>query len=867
MSFCTGKRIFIRSMLVLMAGLLFFQLPEVYAQDQRFESIVVNFDVPRLINTDIFVRYDGQTVYLPVMEIFNLLDINVNHDGKTERVYGYLYTEQDLYEIDILNDRATISEQEFTLDGNDFLYDGHELYLKIDQMKKLFGLRMTFDFSKMAVFMALDKQFPAYQKLMRRKEREKLAARKKKSQQIHHLRFEREYLSGGILDWMVSSNPLGRYSNHYYNLNFGGMLMGGDLSISGNGSTREGFDTRQLRYKWHYFIGPNKYITQIECGRVNSGGVFSRSLKGMLATNRPQVRRKHFQTVNLNGNLGEGWEVELYIDNKLTDYTQTDHSGEYNFNIDIYYGASSITLKMYGPNGEIRIEEQDVKVPYSLIPRGELEYTVSLGKSDGQLENGWFTQGRCFYGITSQLTAGINTDIPLSVESKDSLIETSRPMFGIETVFQPLTNLTFNGLFVPRYAFQGGISFTKSALFNLSSRATWYQENEIRNPLEQDYNITFSFSSLLRPWNRPLSLRFNISKDEYPSSSHLGLYYGFSTSISRLYLNYIGRYKISRYKEAQREIKTASSQLIAGLRSSWLVQPQCRLDFDHNRNQVVRYGVYLTRRVFRMGQLSISYERNAMSRSNLFMVTLNIFTPVADLNTRSVITSRNLALAQSQRGSIRYNQETSSFRFSRRSGVGQSQAVLMPFIDHNFNGYHDDGEETISGLRARIEGAGSHLDSENKIYYYDRMQAYDEYIVDIDEYSLDNPLLKPVHDCYKVRLNPNMVTAIRVPIVTVSEISGSVKRQTDKTRAGIGGIKIQVINLTNGSIKEITSFQGGDFYYLGLIPGRYRARIQPEQLSTHGYRSQPESIDFEISPVEGGTVLDDLDFLLIPEKR
>jgi hypothetical protein len=152
----------------------------------------------------------------------------------------------------------------------------------------------------------------------------------------------------------------------------------------------------------------------------------------------------------------------------------------------------------------------------------------------------------------------------------------------------------------------------------------------------------------------------------------------------------------------------------------------------------------------------------------------------------------------------------------------------------------------------------------DKNYYYDRLQAYDEYIVEIDEYSLDNPLLRPVHDGYRVQLNPNMVTSIRVPIVTVSEISGTVQRQFNQSRSGIGGIKIEVLNLTTGSSTEITTFNNGDYYYLGLIPGRYRAQINSEQLRTYGYESQPSVIDFEVEAVEGGSVVEDIDFLLLP---
>jgi len=835
------------------------------SQDGQFEEIVVNFDIPKLVNTDIFVQYDGQTVYLPLLEIFHQLEINVNHATDSKRIYGYLYSKKDSYDVDIGRGAVSALGKEFTLPRDGYYYDGLELFLRIDLMELYFGLRLKFEFSKLAVSLALNTDYPAYQKLKRRQEQEKLAYRKEKAREIYHLPFQREYLSGGVVDWMLSSNPLGNRSNHYFSLNLGGMLLGGDLSVSGNGSTRTGLETDQMRYKWHYYVNDNVYLTQAELGKVFAGGVFSRALDGLLLTNKPQVRRERFETINLSGYLGEGWEVELYIDNRLTDFTLTDHSGQYNFNVDIFYGASSITLKMYGPQGEIRIEEKDIKVPYSLIPKGVTEYTAAFGQSDGRSEKGWFAQGRCFYGITSRLTAGINADIPVSVHLEDSIIAESKPLVGGEMVFQPLTNLTINGLYAPDYMIQGGFSFTRPTVFNVSSRVTLYEPNVIRNPLKQKHNITVSLSSPLRIWGRYLGLRFNVSHDQYPTTAHLGLYYGFSASVSRFYFNYIGRYKISKYDETDRVMKSASSQIIAGTRSSWLVQPQCRVDFDHNRNQIVRYGIYLTRRIFRTGQLSFSYERNEMSQSNLFMVTFNIFTGFADFNTRVVASTDQVAMAQSQYGSVRFDRESHSFLFNHRSGVGQSSAILRPFVDDNFNGRYDKGEEQITGLRARIQGAGSQVTGKDKTYYYDRMQPYDEYTIEIDENSLADPLLKPVYDGYRIQLNPNMVTSINVPIVAVSEISGTVQRQLKNTRVGTGGVKIQILNLTTGVTTEISTFNNGEYYYLGLIPGRYRARIKPEDLETYGYRSEPAVIDFEVVAVEGGGVIGDLDFLLIPE--
>ena len=857
-----------RSMLVsLLLTVMIWLASPAAPQDGHFEEIVVNFDIPKLVNTDISVQYDGGTIYLPLMEVLRLLEANCVHDHEVGQIHGYIVSPQDSFDIDLKQGLARSRGTESVLSQDEYLYNGNELYLDIDLMARLFDLALQFDFSKLQVRMTLNQAFPAYQRLKRKLAQQKLLDKKDEIKEAYPLPFHYEYLNGGVADWMISTTPLGNRRTHYFSLGLGGMLLGGDITVSGNGDTRNGVDSRQLRYKWHYYLDHNHYLTQAELGAVFTGGIFSRRLDGLLLTNKPQVRRKFFQTIKLSGYLSEGWEVELYIDHRLTDFTYADHTGEYNFNVDIYYGASSITLKMYGPNGEFRTEELDVKVPYNLIPKGEVEYAAAIGKADGQMERGLFGEASCFFGVTTRLTAGISADIPIKVDYPATMAEEKkRPLLGGELAYQPLTNMTVAGYYAPGYALQGGFSFIHPTAFSINSQVTLFEPNLIRNPLGQIHNVSCAISSPLRLWGQHLGLRGNVTHDQYPNSSHWGAHYGFSTALSYVYVNYIGRYKVSRYAEVNRAVKTISSQLIIGSRRAWLVRPQCRIDYDHSRNELVKYGIFLTRQIFRTGQLSFSYERNHIAKSDLYMVTFNIFSGFADFNSRVIASSDQVAMTEAQHGSIRFNQESGILRFNRRSGIGQGSAVLQPFVDANFNNQYDDGEQQIQGLRAKIPGASSQPTGKNKTYAYDRLQPYEEYNVEIDEYSLDNPLLKPVHDGYRVRLNPNMLTVIKVPVVTVSEMNGSVQRQTELGRTGMGGVKIQVLNLVTGAKNEISTFNNGEFYYLGLIPGRYRARVLQDQLDVYGYVSEPEMIDFEVKAVEGGSVVDSIDFLLIPRK-
>jgi Arc/MetJ-type ribon-helix-helix transcriptional regulator len=288
------------------------------------------------------------------------------------------------------------------------------------------------------------------------------------------------------------------------------------------------------------------------------------------------------------------------------------------------------------------------------------------------------------------------------------------------------------------------------------------------------------------------------------------------------------------------------------------------VSYDHTLGQVSRYGVQWAKRLFRYGQISMSLSRNEIVKHNQVIVTFRLLTGFADFSSRLISSGGYTSMSQVQRGSIRYDQEGHRVRFDRRYGIGSGSALVRPFLDDNYNGTLDEGEELIPGLRATIEGSRAKRSGRHQQYYYDNLQAYDQYLVQIDKYSLDDPWLKPTHENYEIFCVPNVVTAIDVPVVVSSEVSGRVQRRIDSLTAGQGGIRVMVLDLAKESVTEITTFSNGEYFYLGLIPGSYRAYIDREQLAKLRYSSQPEAIEFEVKPLEMGTSIEDIDFLIVP---
>ncbi|HSH00725.1 MAG TPA: hypothetical protein VLB27_11770, partial [candidate division Zixibacteria bacterium] len=709
------------------------------------------------------------------------------------------------------------------------------------------------DFTNLRVFLPLDKDLPVYQKMKRRQAHERLRNEQTALRDLQRLPHHRDLFKAGAADWTISTAPLGG-GGQFANLNLGAAALGGDLTLSGSGNSRTGFKSDELRGRWRYYVKDNTFVSQVIAGDVFTGGSLSRSLRGGLVSNAPLVQRRHFQSTTIEGEIEPEWEVEMYVDGKLKDFATTDQQGRYRFDMDIIYGASLVELKMYGPNGEIRTEERYIRVPFNLIPQGEWEYTVAAGSESGAATDALYSNGSAYYGISDWLTIGAGFDAPLE------RAEDKEPAYAGEIAAQIMSNLTVNGSLSPSNTYTGGFSYSQPSLVNLTGSYTKFADNPLRNLPGQTSRISLSLSSPLTFIGRNVGVRFNGSQDKFATFTTTNLNYGFNASIGPAILNYLGKYKSASRSAFGRS--DLSSQLFATLQISRWLRPQIRVEYNHTTRELLKYGVFIGKRIFHTGQVSFSYERNHITGGNSFLVTLNLLTDFAQITSRALRIADQTSITQLYRGSVQFDQESGSVQFDRNNAVGYGAAVVRPFIDANFNGIRDGNEETLNGLRAKVRGAAGKRRGDN-LYFYDRLRPYDEHLIEIDQTSLDDPTLRPAHENLQVLVNPNVVTTIDVPIVTASDISGSVLRVTPAGDVGAGGIKILLVNLSRDVVTEITTFNDGEYYYLGLLPGRYRAYIDQDQLAQYGYSTQPESIEFEIAPQEGGSSVEGINFLLL----
>ena len=188
--------------------------------------------------------------------------------------------------------------------------------------------------------------------------------------------------------------------------------------------------------------------------------------------------------------------------------------------------------------------------------------------------------------------------------------------------------------------------------------------------------------------------------------------------------------------------------------------------------------------------------------------------------------------------------------------------MLYPFLDLNQNGAQDHDEQKILLSLVRVAGAKAVISEKDSIVRISDLNAFVYYTVEFSDRDLNNIAWRFKHTTYQIMVDPNGYKRVYVPIISVGEVSGMIYLDTDSTAKGIGRMTVQIFDSEGQMVAETLSESDGYFNYLGLNPGNYTLRVDPEQLESLNYRSSPVFYKGAIRVTEDGDVVNNLDFYI-----
>lgn len=838
--------------LTLVILLLFFApQPNIYGQD-IYDEIAVFVEVPKIGGTEMDAVIKGTELFLPITSLFDFLKIKNAISQDMESVTGFFITPDASYSISKAENKISFQSIKNDLEPGDLIRTESNLYLKASYFGKVFGLECVFNFRSLSVLINTRMELPMIREMRLEEMRKNLTRLKGEVKADTVIGRTYPLFKFGMADWSVNANEeIKGESDVQLNLALGAMIAGGETNVSLYYNSSQSFNEKQQNYLWRYVNNDFSPLRQVMAGKINSNSISTlyNPVVGVLFTNTPTTYRRSFGSYTLSDRTEPGWIVELYVNNVLVDYVKADPSGFFTFKVPLVYGNTIVKLKFYGPWGEERIREQNINIPFNFLPEKTLEYTASAGIVEDTLMSR-FSRVNVNYGLTRNLTLGGGVEYLSSVISQPAM-----PFMNAS--FRITNNMLLSGEYTYGVRAKGIFSYSSPSNLQLDLLYTWYDKNQkaisfnyreerkvtLSMPLKISKFSTYqrlSFDQIVLPFSRYSTAEWLFSGSLYGVSTNLTTYGMFNSNVDPL----------------------VYGKLALGFRlpADFVVMPD--IQYGYTLHRLISSKLRVEKRFLDKAFLNLSIERNFINKVNYGEIGLKYDFRFAQTGISIRQSDKKTSFVQYARGSIINDKKSGYIGTDNRTNVGKGAISVTVFIDINSNGHRDKGEPKVNGLNIRAMGGRVEKSEQDSTIRIFGLEAYTSTFIELDPNSFENISWKLPYKNISVIVDPNIFKNIEIPINVAGEASGTVTVNKEGEIGGLGRIILNFFTSGNKPAGRTLSEDDGYFSYLGLAPGMYTVRVDTAQLKKLGMISEPDSIQFNISPGIEGDYVEKLDFVL-----
>jgi hypothetical protein len=821
------------------------------------------------VNTVVTAFYDGDSVYIPVGTLFNLLHLDRTIVLADSTIKGFFITPNNQYEINFSRHVARLAENETRFDSTAAIVGKVDFYVLPSLLHKVFGLDFSVDLSSLSLLLTTEKELPVTTEYQRESRRNYLMTTPQGSLIQAPLVYprQRSLLNGGVADYSLTGFSGAGESSYNYSLTGGGEILGGEAegTVFGNvsGSNSELYSSD---LSWRYVFDSSSYITSVGIGNLNSNGMTQYGFRGAQVSNEPATVRTMFSKYAIDARTNPNWDVELYLNGQLVGYSRADSAGNAHFTIPLIYGTSFIQLKYYGPSGEVIESDRRLQIPFNFLPAGQITYTVGSGWLNNTNES--FLSADVLVGFTDWLTDKIGTDYVDSPLFSKPLLYNSVSMrmsseYALSLDIAPSSY--FRSTFSALYPSQAAIDLVYSR----------YQSNQLYNPSEKLQDAQADFFVPVSYLGSSFNMRGSVIGEEYiggEKSLSYSAYLNSSAGPINASVGYLASMLYYGTGPALRSNGYTASVLYA------MFFPKGALDFLNGAllSTTMKYGVLknslddirldLSKNVHEYVRVAVAVEKDYVNK--FFMFSLQAVADLPSLRSTSNFQEQNGRswFTENVSGSVGYDRKYDHFVFNNLGWVGHSAASMRMFVDNNNDGVYDEGDEIIPNGTVTLRQAVSSEVSSGGITREWNLLPYTQYSADIDMASIRNPLLIPKMKSFSFFTDPNSYKPIDIPFFAGGIVDGTVTKLEFNSKTAIPGLTLYIKGVDSDFKKSISVFGDGSFYYMGIPPGKYEAYVDSSQLAMLEVVADPALLTFEVKATKNGDFVEGLEILLRDKK-
>ena len=713
----------------------------------------------------------------------------------------------------------TRGTERFDYASTDIVWFDNDLYVTTDILDRVLGVASNITWSDLSVMIGQASGLPVIQRARRERRRQLMGTSQQSLVDVLNIPIHERVIDGGVMSWSLTVATGGSTKQFALNLGFGGTLFGGSAEIRPQIWSAGDVSATNLRGSWLRSWPNSTWLRQARVGDIQSNGLRSRMLRGFVFTNAPYTRSSEFDIEPLQGVAGPGWEVELYDGNRLLAYADADALGAFRVPLQLRYGQNPLELVTYGPQGQVSRQKRTIRIPFSRLPVGRIEYSVAAGACYYDPCNG--TIGADVrYGLSNFVTVQGGWETFFN-ESTDNLwqpyaVISATPIRSIalteEAVinghlrttveFEPTIDLRVTGGYT-HYALAGTAYSGTFAETNRLEATVYWRPGWVKGMLFfQGTGLRSTGSNMTRNIERiSATTRFNSVRYS------LGLLYSSVNQINRHFT------------------MDASADANLSTSSKWLrtANVQGQLAFEPTEG-LTALRAAIGRRIGNILRVdgALGWFRETGLSLELSFSTLR---PGPRMGVRSRVTSNTGSEALSfAYGAVALDPRTRLLRLGDGVDLGRGGISGILFRDDNGNGIHDSDEPGLSDIPVRVGGWPSTTDIDGRFSVWGLIPS-DAVQIQVDTLSFeDSHYLLPA-SVLIVRPNPNTFGAIQIPVVVGAEVSGFVVMGN----TALAGIPVVFRELNTGVEIIVLTFADGGFYKLAIPPGEYEVTL-PETI-------------------------------------
>ena len=864
--------------------------------------LILEFFLKDIFLDEAFIAYEkGGKTFIPLDTLFKKLNFPIAVNSFTGVARGWFIEKSRNFDLDLTNAKVNVFSEDKEFKDKDIIWTEDEVLVSTRLLENWLPFKFFYNSLNQAITLQSLVTIPLEERIARGEKQQELKDRKiTQKNDIPYIQSEYSLFSipntnlrlqGTLSDRSERNNitlsTLSKGDLLYSTLN----LFTSSNESSGLQTFRMSLGRKDQKADLFGFFNATEYET---------GDVFTPATDminnsnygfGFRLNNYPSTSSRNIGTLPINGILEPNWEVELYRDSLLIDFTTTNVDGSYEFqDAPLNSGQNNFILKFYGPTGEKR--EKIIRYYYSseLAPTNRLFYRLSVNQHRRNIYNSGYalekldedpSDGKTHklfdleYGIINNLTFKLGRiEVPMistGILENYNRVGLKTSFLGIYTVLdhveQEDTGGTANQLSyvtnLGKYNILGKFQSYEGAY---NSHIRPFSTNPIKSAYEFRLTGNLAFSKKRTAVYSLTMLKKNYAIEGFTDNSifNFTMPYdssSFSNRFSQQNTQNIGGSNISNSNGIFSYRHNINRTLSVRSDFGYDVSPSFQTD-----SLSFRSSYRINEKASMDGRLFYYFEKNSTSgtkRAQSSQYTFQYSRKMKGMNFGLVFSKQNeiSQISLNVTSNFGHDSVQGDWITTPISLTEKGFVTIRAFFDENHNGFFDSDDIPLENMRIKLNRKYAN-ESTNKdgLLTIENVPAYSINTIEFDEGSLNNPYWNAKNKTQSVKLHPGSTVYLDFVIQKTGEIEGLVSEivkgkienigsimdnvnienmvstiENDETK-GIGGVEIELYNTQGQLIKKTKSFFDGFFLFDRVPAGDYQVKISKHQLDKHGYR-------------------------------